>query len=308
MKFTYDSRWRSSVSSSSPSAPTTLRPSSTSLSSFLFFRLLLSLLLPLLLPGISSFDVAAEFLSSDSQDAVVEAALQDADAAAAASAIAVPPQARPAVGTKYAPVDGQDGKPHMGAFVEVPSSGSEGPNGAGADGVDGTGSSSDGDGKSPTDASAAESTSLKRLSEEMASKDGLVDGMPVPIPESNDGVMDDKNRVGPKQGTTGTEGGVSGKGSSSLEAKVPHAPKEASELAGGAEEIKVIGMDAEGNEGGIAPGEQHKGIGGLEVRYFLVILILSDSGANMRTETYRFARKTPRYSTSCIARIIERRG
>jgi hypothetical protein len=31
------------------------------------------------------------------------------------------------------------------------------------------------------------------------------------IPESHDGVMDDKNRPGPKKGTTGTEGGVSEK-------------------------------------------------------------------------------------------------
>jgi hypothetical protein len=31
------------------------------------------------------------------------------------------------------------------------------------------------------------------------------------IPESHDGVMDDKNRRGPKKGTTGTEGGVSEK-------------------------------------------------------------------------------------------------
>ena len=74
--------------------------------------------------------------------------------------------------------------------------------------ADGVGSASGGGGKSPTDADAAESTSLRRLSEEMASKDGTADGMPVPIPESNDGVMDDKNRVGPEtRGQPGTEGG-----------------------------------------------------------------------------------------------------
>ena len=37
----------------------------------------------------------------------------------------------------------------------------------------------------------------------------MVDGKR--IPESHDGVMDDKNRPGPKKGTTGTEGGVSEK-------------------------------------------------------------------------------------------------
>ena len=268
MKFKYGRRWRSPVSSS-PLSLTISRASSTSLSSFIFFQLLLSLLFPLILPTLVSSGVVTESLLlsslSGSQDAPVEAALQDVDAAAAASAIPVPPQARPAVGTKYAPVDGQDGKPHMGAFVEVPSSGSGVSNGGGAAGADGVGSASGGGGKSPTDADAAESTSLRRLSEEMASKDGTADGMPVPIPESNDGVMDDKNRVGPKQGTTGTEGGVSGKISSSLEAKVPHAPKEAPGLAGEAEEIKIMEVDAEGNRVGVVAGNQGQGIGGLEV-------------------------------------------
>ncbi len=37
----------------------------------------------------------------------------------------------------------------------------------------------------------------------------MIDGKK--IPETNDGVMDDKNRPEPKQGTTGTSGGVSEK-------------------------------------------------------------------------------------------------
>jgi hypothetical protein len=55
------------------------------------------------------------------------------------------------------------------------------------------------------------------------------------IPESNDGVMDDKHRKPPKQGTTGTEGGVSekdkarkakeGKTGEKVE-NVPETPKE----------------------------------------------------------------------------------
>ena len=90
--------------------------------------------------------------------------------------------------------------------------------------------------------------------------------MPMPIPESNDGVMDDKNRVGPKQGTTGTEGGVSGKSSSSLEAKVPYAPKEApGSVAGGGEDVKVLEVVGEGETVGDASGERGDGIGGLEV-------------------------------------------
>ena len=274
MRLTRHHRWRSSPSlSQSPS----LSSSSSSTSSFLIStpQLLLSLLL--LLPLLVSCDVITESSSSSllsgSQDASVEEALRDSSAAAAASAIVVPPQARPAVGTKYAPVDGQDGKPHMGAFVEISSSGS-GPEAAraAADGVDGAGSTSEGagagadteEGVAP-DASAAEPTSLKRLSEEIASKDGAADGLPVSIPESNDGVMDDKNRVGPKQGTTGTEGGVSGKSLSSLEAKVPYAPKQAPGSVVGGEDVKVVEVVGEGEGVGEASGQQGRGIGGLEV-------------------------------------------
>ena len=235
------------------------------------------LLLLLLLPLLASCVVITESsssssLSGGSQGASVEEALRDSDAAAAASAIPLPPQARPAVGTKYAPVDGQDGKPHMGAFVEVSSSRS-GAGSASEDGVDGadagTGAEANADAGVneglASEASAAEPTSLKRLSEEMASKDGTTDGLPVSIPESNDGVMDDKNRVGPKQGTTGTEGGVSGKSLSSLEAKVPHAPKEAPGSVVRGEDMKVVDVVGEGEGIGEVSEEQGKGVGGLEV-------------------------------------------
>ncbi|KAH6630168.1 hypothetical protein B0J18DRAFT_378521 [Chaetomium sp. MPI-SDFR-AT-0129] len=77
-------------------------------------------------------------------------------------------------GTKDAPVDGNDGKPHAGPFVELDGS---------------------------TD-SAGNLPALKDRPEDPL----VVDGKR--IPESHDGVMDDKYRSGPK-GTTGTEGGVS---------------------------------------------------------------------------------------------------
>jgi len=80
-------------------------------------------------------------------------------------------------GTKDAPVDGNDGKPHAGPFVELDS---------------GSGSARD----------------LPALKDRPADP-LIVDGKR--IPESHDGVMDDKNRSGPKKGTTGTEGGVSEK-------------------------------------------------------------------------------------------------
>lgn len=80
-------------------------------------------------------------------------------------------------GTNDAPVDGNDGKPHAGPFV-------------------GLGSNSGSTRDLPT---------LKDRPEDPL----VVDGKR--IPESHDGVMDDKNRPEPRKGTTGTEGGVSEK-------------------------------------------------------------------------------------------------
>jgi putative Ca2+/H+ antiporter (TMEM165/GDT1 family) len=80
-------------------------------------------------------------------------------------------------GTKDAPVDGNDGKPHAGPFVELDSN----------------------------SAPARDLPALKDRPEDPL----IVDGKR--IPESHDGVMDDKNRPGPRKGTTGTEGGVSEK-------------------------------------------------------------------------------------------------
>lgn len=84
-------------------------------------------------------------------------------------------------GTKDAPVDGADGRPHEGPFVDVENLRS---------------SSSD-------------------LKKDLPPLEGrprdptIVDG--VKIPETNDGVMNDPNRAEPKLGTTGTSGGVSEK-------------------------------------------------------------------------------------------------
>ena len=52
----------------------------------------------------------------------------------------------------------------------------------------------------------------------------------MPLPLSNDGVTDDPNRVSPKEGTRGTEGGVSEKSKDNGKLpteKVPETPKEA---------------------------------------------------------------------------------
>lgn len=95
------------------------------------------------------------------------------------------------VGTKIAPVDGKDGMPHDGPFVSLSDKGRR--KGSGAD----------------TDSDlASDSRDLPALKNRPADPT-IIDGKK--IPESNDGVMDDPHRKPPKQGTTGTEGGVSEK-------------------------------------------------------------------------------------------------
>ncbi|CAI4218293.1 unnamed protein product [Parascedosporium putredinis] len=92
---------------------------------------------------------------------------------------------------KVAPIDGNDGKPHNGPWVET-------------------------DGRVDDDLPALKGRPVDPT---------VIDGQR--IPESNDGVMDDPNRQLPKEGTRGTEGGVSGKPKGDGEAKVPETPKEA---------------------------------------------------------------------------------
>jgi hypothetical protein len=100
------------------------------------------------------------------------------------------------IGTKDAPVDGLDGKPHAGPFVD--SSSSEKAAGAAV---------------APPKQTTITKASPKKV-------------------DTETGVMNDVNRQAPKKGTTGTEGGVSEKdrlaGAGAL--KRPEAPKEAPEL------------------------------------------------------------------------------
>jgi hypothetical protein len=109
------------------------------------------------------------------------------------------------------PIDGKDGKPHAGPFVGKDSTTlleqDKLPSGHGHDGHE------DPDGK--------------------------------PIPQANDGVMDDPNRPDPpKEGTRGTEGGVSEKSKIAENGggKTPDAPKEAPPLPH-SEEQKITGSD-----------------------------------------------------------------
>lgn len=84
------------------------------------------------------------------------------------------------IGTKDAPVDGKDGRPHEGPFVEI-------------------------ENLRKNEDSKHDNPPL----ENRPSDPTVVDGKK--IPESNDGIMFDKNRPNPKEGTTGTSGGVSEK-------------------------------------------------------------------------------------------------
>ena len=115
------------------------------------------------------------------------------------------PSSRPYVGTEDAPVDGLDGKPHAGPFVDtLPETTRVG--GAAAPAMTGA-------------SAKARPTSLQRMG-----------GAAAEIPEKNDGVMNDEHRVAPKKGTTGTEGGISEKEKERriqpAREKVPQEPKE----------------------------------------------------------------------------------
>jgi len=125
--------------------------------------------------------------------------------------------ARAYVGTEDAPVDGLDGKPHAGPFVDTTPDDSQ---------------AKKSDVAAEMTAEKPIPASLERLAHGTSSEDGwrLED-----IPEKNDGVMNDENRPIPKKGTTGTEGGVSEKSKErlskgNLAENKPQEPKEAPPL------------------------------------------------------------------------------
>lgn len=114
------------------------------------------------------------------------------------------------------PVDGQDGRPHAGPWVVTSRKKTETDGGGGR--VKGKGT--------------------------QGLRDSLVGRVAEDGVRANDGVMDDPNRTGPKEGTRGTEGGVSEKqkGSSSAAEKRPGSPKEAPGLG----QKSADGKDAKG--------------------------------------------------------------
>ena len=164
------------------------------------------------------------------------------------------------VGTKDAPVDGKDGRPHLGPFVET---------------------SAERDRKKAKDSGdEVPKPQAKEILKGASSEDGWK------MPATNDGVMDDPNRTGPKEGTRGTEGGISEKTKDSKEErkgdaeKKPDPPKEAPPLPHSEQQSLGKGMNKEdgkkGKDATMQDGDKKKEddkkddkkkeLGGLEVR------------------------------------------
>lgn len=195
------------------------------------FRRRPSPLLLLLLPAI------ATALAADSVDSQLAKKIESLDPKTGPDPNVVDTSSRQSyVGTKDAPVDGKDGKPHAGPFVDT--------------------------GEKPEKAASDDGELVKDLRplKNAPTDPTVIDG--VKIPQSNDGVMDDRSREKPKVGTTGTEGGVSEKDKARKAQesqtgekveKKPDSPKEApplphSELAksGRVKDLDVPDSDGDG--------------------------------------------------------------
>ena len=146
------------------------------------------------------------------------------------------------VGTKDAPIDGKDGKPHAGPFIE-------------------------------TEAERGR----KKAKESPGEEPAIAPAPKVPgkdqadLRPSNDGVMDDPNRLGPKEGTRGTEGGVSEKSKENLSGseKTPDAPKEAPPLPHSEQEMMP------GKQGGDVRAAKEEDKNSLDVRAMPISLNLN---------------------------------
>lgn len=156
--------------------------------------------------------------------------------------------------TMDAPVDGKDGRPHAGPFVET---------------------SAERDRKKAKEIGDGAAATSKPAVKDIASKSAsYAEGRE--LPETNDGVMDDPNRTGPKEGTRGTEGGISeknkgrvgqqGDSSGTKSEKKPDPPKEAPPLPHSEQKI-VVQNDPEkkGELDSVVKEEKSKSLGGLEV-------------------------------------------
>lgn len=171
------------------------------------------------------------------------------------TAVASKPPIDSALVKNDAPVDGVDGRPHAGPFVET---------------------NADRDRKKAKEIGSDGKSAPKDISSK-----GAIFAEEQKAPDTNDGVMDDPNRRGPKEGTRGTEGGISEKnrdrkvqegeiGGPKAEKK-PDPPKEAPPLPHSEQEI--IGQistkdgDKKGPYDATEKDERPKELGGLEVSY-----------------------------------------
>ena len=176
------------------------------------------------------------------------------------------------VGTQDAPVDGKDGRPHEGPFVET---------------------AAERDRKKAKESGKEEAPMTSKKPAPKATPKGALhtEGWDSALPESNDGVMDDPNRTGPKEGTRGTEGGISEKnrerkaqtGQDGIKSeKTPEKPKEAPPLPHSEQEKLVPKEGKESYDSDKAPtkesaekfGGSEKEIGGLEVFEIHPVIVL----------------------------------
>ena len=143
--------------------------------------------IPLLLLLASPCLVAAKDTLTNDEILALGHARPKEEAIAAAEGAKATQSPRRYVGTEDAPVDGLDGKPHAGPFVDT---------------------SPEQTSSATVSVTASTKKALPTLLEKFAAD--------ADIPEKNDGVMNDEGRVKPKKGTTGTEGGVSEKDKAKL--------------------------------------------------------------------------------------------
>lgn len=194
-------------------------------------------LILLLLPSLASA-LASNAVDWDRRSPA-RAAADDADDSVVAINVN---HARRGVPTKDAPVDGKDGKPHLGPFVET------------------DGSRTTGDQGRPP---------LEGRPDDYIMFEGKE------IPQTNDGVMFDKNRDRPQEGTTGTQGGVSEKdkarkASSDYQAQ-PESPKEQPPLPHSEEQkMKASGKGKDAGASAYGSDEdEYPGYTGLDVSLIL---------------------------------------
>ncbi|KIX95835.1 uncharacterized protein Z520_08543 [Fonsecaea multimorphosa CBS 102226] len=133
------------------------------------------------------------------------------------------------VGTEHAPVDGKDGMPHDGPFVETNAERTR---------------------KKTQTTGAEDEIPVADPKFKDSYKDLSTDG---DLPQTNDAVMDERVKSNPVEGTRGVEGGISGKSKElKITEKRPDPPKDARPIP----HSEVVGMtDAVGGEA-LAPADE----------------------------------------------------